>query len=132
MNMMNDIFSRYLNDFLVVLLDDILVYSYIVEQHTEHMRKVLEALKKYCLFPKESKCSIVVRGVELLGQWITSQGVGPTKEKMKAVANWEIPQDLKKVRPFLRFANYYHCFVLEYAELASPLTYLTKKDVQWV
>ena len=70
--------------------------------------------------------------VEFLGQWITPQGAAPLKQKMRAVVEWEAPQDLKGVRSFLGFANYYRRFVQGYAELASPLTYLTKKDVPWV
>ena len=92
----------------------------------------MEALKIHHLFAKSSKRSIIVREVEFLGQWITPQGAAPTREKLKAVAEWEIPQDLKGVRSFLGFANYYRRFVPGYAELASPLTYLTKTDVQWV
>ena len=60
------------------------------------------------------------------------QGAAPLKQKMKAVVEWEVSQDLKGVRSFLGLANYYYCFVQGYAELASPLTYLTKKDVPWV
>ena len=69
--------------------------------------------------------------VEFLGQWITPQGAAPLKQKMKAVVEWEAPQDLKGVRSFLGFANYYRHFVQGHAELASPLTYLSKKDVPW-
>ena len=60
------------------------------------------------------------------------QGAAPLQQKMRAVVEWEAPQDLKGVRSFLGFANYYRRFVQGYAELASPLTYLTKKDVPWV
>ena len=74
----------------------------------------------------------MVKEVEFLGHWITPQGAAPLKRKMKAVVEWEAPQDLKGVRSFLGFANYYPRFVQEYAELASPLTYLTMKDVPWV
>ena len=111
MNMMNDVLSDYLDDFVLVFLDDILIYSRTVEQHTEHLGKVLEALRKHHLYAKASKCSIMVREVEFLGQWITPDGAAPTKEKMKAVIEWETPQDLKGVRSFLGFANYYHHFV---------------------
>ena len=74
----------------------------------------------------------MVREVEFLGQWITPQGAALVREKIKVVAEWEAPQDLKGVRSFLGFANYYRHFVPGYAELASPLTYLMKQDVQWI
>ena len=79
--MMNDVLSSYLDDFVLVFLDDILVYSRIVEQHVEHLGKVLEALKTHRLFAKANKCSIMVREVEFLGKWITPQGATPTREK---------------------------------------------------
>ena len=123
MNMMN---------FVLVFLDDILVYSHIVETHTEHLGKVLKALCQHHLYTKASKCSIIEKEVEFLGQWITPQGAAPLKQKMKAVVEWEAPQYLKGVRSFLGFANYYRRFVQGYAELAFPMTYLTKKDVPWV
>ena len=68
--------------------------------------------------------------VEFLGQWITPRGAAPVKEKVQAVRNWERPQTVKDVRLFLGFANYYRRFVPKYAEVAAPLTYLMKKDVE--
>ena len=95
MNMMNDVLSDYLDDFVLVFLDDILVYSRTVELHAEHLGKVLEALCQHRLYAKTSKCSIMEEKVEFLGQWITPQGAAPLKQKMKAVVEWEAPQDLK-------------------------------------
>ena len=85
MNIMNDVLFDYLDDFVLVSLDSILVYSCIVEIHAEHLGKVLEALPGHHLFAKASKCSIMVKEVEFLGQWITSQGTVPVKQKMKAI-----------------------------------------------
>ena len=83
MNMMNDVLSGYLDDFVLVFLDDILVYSRTVEQHVDHLGKVLEALKTSRLFAKASKCCIMVREVELLGQWITPQGAAQLQQGRK-------------------------------------------------
>ena len=101
MNMMNDVLSDYLDDFVLVFLDDILVYSRKVEIHAEHLGKVLEALRRHRLYAKASKCNIMEEEVEFLGQWITPQGAVPLKQKMKAVMEWEASQDLKGVRSFL-------------------------------
>ena len=133
MHMINNVLSEYLDVFVLVFLDDILVYSHIVEEHAEHLRQVFAALRKYRLFAKASKCVIQVREVEFLGQWITPQGAAPVKEKLRAVRSWEVPQTVKDVRSFLGFANYYRRFIAKYAEIAAPLTYLMKKDVemQW-
>ena len=111
MNMINAVLYRYLDDFVLVFLDDILVHSRIVEQHVEHPVKVLEALKTSRLFAKASKCCIMVREVEFHGQWITPQGTAPTREKMKLDVEWETPQGLKGVRSLLVLANYYRRFV---------------------
>ena len=132
MNMMNDVLSDYLDDFVLVFLDDTLVYSHTVEIYAEHLGKVLEALRRHCLFAMASKCNIMEEDVEFFGQWITPQGSAPLKQKTKAVMEWEAPQDLKGGRSFLGFANYYRCFLQGYAELVSPLSYLTKKNVPWV
>ena len=77
MNTMNDVLSDYLDDFVVVFQDDILVYSCTVEIHAEHLGKVLEALHQHRLFAKASKYSIMEEEVEFLGQWITPQGKLP-------------------------------------------------------
>ena len=75
----------------------------------------------------------MVEEVEFFGQWVTPQGASPLKEKLKAVHSWEKPQTVKNVRSFLGFANYYRRFISKYAEIAAPLMYLMKKDVemQW-
>ena len=87
MHMINNVLVGYLDIFILVFLDDILVYSHTVEQHAEHLWKVFAALRKHCLFAKASKCSIMVKEVEFLGQWVTPQGASPLKEKVKAVRN---------------------------------------------
>ena len=132
MNMMNDVLSNYLDDFVLVFLGDILIHSRTVEIHAEHLGKVLEALCRHRLYAKASKCNIMEEEVEFLGQWIMPQGAAPLNQRMRAIVEWEAPQDLKGVRSFLGFANYYRHFVQGYAELASPLTYLTKKNVPGV
>ena len=133
MHMINDVLAGYLDVFVLVFLDAILVYSRTVEEHAEHLQKVFAALQKHRLFAKASKCSIMVKEVEFLDQWVTPQGASPLKEKLKAVHNWERPQTVKDIRSFLGFANYYRRFILKHAEIAAPLTYLTKKNVemQW-
>ena len=97
MNMMNDVLSDYLIDFVLVFLDDILVYSRMVEIHAKHLGKVLEALHRHCLYAKVSKCNILEEEIEFLGQWITPQGAAPLKQKMRAVVEWEASQNLKGI-----------------------------------
>ena len=83
MHMINDVLAGYLDVFILVFLDDILVYSRTVEEHAEHLQKVFTGLRKHRLFAKASKCSIMVKEVEFLSQWVTPQGASPLKEKLK-------------------------------------------------
>ena len=131
MNMMNDVLDDYLDKFVLIFLDDVLVYSANVEEHAEHLRQLLERLREQRLYAKASKCDMMKTSVEFLGQQITSDGMTPTEAKLKAVRDWSTPKDVKDVRSFLGFANYYRRFVKDFAAVASPLTTLTKKDVPW-
>ena len=133
MHMINDVLAGYLDVFVLMFLNNILVYSCTVEEHAEHLRKAFATLRKHSLFTKASKCNIMVKELGFLGQWSTPQGASPLKEKLKAVRSWERPQTVKDVKSFLGFVNYYRYFISKYAEIAAPLTYLTKKEVemQW-
>ena len=83
------------------------------------------------MFAKASKCTLHVNEIESLGQWITPEGAAPIAEKLRAVRDWEPPNSVKDVRCFLGFANYYRRFVPGYAGIASPLTLLTRKNIEW-
>ena len=131
MNFMNDVLAQYLDDFVLVFLDDILIYSNSMEEHAEHLRKVFTTFRDQHLFAKASKCTIQTSAVEFLGQWVTPSGMTPTAEKLRAVQEWETPTNVRGVRSFLGFANYYRRFVYKFTEIAHPLTELTKKDVAW-
>ena len=128
---MNDVLADYLDDFVIVFLDDILIYSKTIEDHVVHLRKVLQKLREHQLFAKASKCEIAYESIEFLGQQVTPARMSPTKVKIKAVREWNTPQDVKDVRSFLGFANYYWRYVHQFAEVAQPLIELTKKNVEW-
>ena len=83
------------------------------------------------MFAKASKCTLHINKVEFLGQWILPEGATPIVEKLHALHDWETPNSVKDVRSFLGFANYYHRFVPRYAGIASPLTLLMKKNIEW-
>ena len=130
MHMINNVLDGYLDVFDLVFLNGILAYCHTVEEHTEHLWKVFAALRKHRLLAKASKCSILVSEVEFLGQWVTPQGDSPLKEKLKVVCSWERPQTVEDVRSFLGFATYYRRYISNDAEIAAPLTYLIKKNVE--
>ena len=85
MNMMNDLFGEYLDKFVLVLLDNVLIYSTNPQDHVEHLRKVLGKLREHKLFAKASKCEFLKTSLEFLGQQICRGGMTPTKAKLKAV-----------------------------------------------
>ena len=129
MNLMNDLLQDYLDEFILVFLDDILVYSRSMEEHAEHLRKLLQCLWEQRLYAKASKCDIARTTVDFLGQHVTPAGMSPQEQKLKAVREWETPRDIRGVRSFLGFTNYYQCYIHHYADLVNPLMDLTKKDV---
>ena len=131
MNMMNDLLGQYLDQFVLVFLDDVLIYSANVQEHCEHLRKVLDKLRQHRLYAKASKCEVMKTSVEFLGQQIQRGGMTPTEAKLKAVRDWGTPKTVKDVRSFLGFANYYRRFVKDFAAIADPLTSLTRKEVTW-
>ncbi|MEM7375695.1 MAG: reverse transcriptase domain-containing protein, partial [Bacteroidota bacterium] len=132
MDMLNDIFRPYLDDFMVVFLDDIMIYSTTLEEHVEHVRKVLEKLRKYKLYAKASKCEVAKTEVEFLGHWISPKGLSPLEVKVKAIREWKPLEDVSDVRSFLGLVSYYRKFIPHFARIAGPLHDLTKKDTPFV
>ena len=131
MNMMNDLLGEYLDRFVLVFLDDILIYSANIDQHTEHVEKVLQKLREHRLYAKASKCEFVKDTVEFLGHQICGNGLTPTEAKLQAIRDWATPQNVTDVRSFLGFTNYYRRYIRNYSDIAGPLTDLTKKDMAW-
>ena len=131
MNMMNDLLGDYLDRFVLVFLDDILIYSANIDQHVEHLRQVLQRLREHRLFAKASKCEFVKTTIEFLGQQVCGDGLTPTEAKLKAIRDWATPQNVIDVRSFLGFTNYYRRFIRNYSDIVGPLTDLTKKDMVW-
>ena len=113
--------------FVVVYLDDILVYSRTKEEHVQHVRKVLEAMKKADLRIKLKKSEFHKQEIPFLGYIVSSTGFRMDPGKIEAVTNWPTPKSVKEVQSFLGFANFYRRFIKDYSKTASPLTDLTKK-----
>jgi RNase H-like domain found in reverse transcriptase/Reverse transcriptase (RNA-dependent DNA polymerase)/Integrase zinc binding domain/Chromo (CHRromatin Organisation MOdifier) domain/Retroviral aspartyl protease len=128
MTAMNNIFRPYLDQFVVVFLDDILVYSKNDEEHLEHLRKVFDILKQHKFYVKDSKCEFFKNRVEFLGHIISEKGLEVDHRKVEAIQNWPVPQTLHDVRSFHGLANYYRRFIHHFSHIAAPLTELTKKN----
>lgn len=122
----------FLNKFVVVYLDDILIYSQTPEEHAEHIRTVLTTLRQNQLFAKLKKCTFGASEVEYLGHIITNQGIKTDPIKTKAVQEWPVPKDVHELRAFLGLANYYRRFVHHYSHIAVPLTQLLHKEIPWL
>ena len=131
MNMMNDLLGEYIDQFVLIFLDDVLIYSANIQEHCEHLRKVLTKLREHRLYAKANKCDILKTSVEFLGQQIQQGGMTLMEGKLKAIRDWGTPKNMQDVRSFLGFANYYRRFVKDFAAIADPLTSLTRKEVTW-
>jgi hypothetical protein len=133
MHLMNDVFRPYLDQFVVVFLDDILIYSRTLAEHRRHVRLVLDTLRQHQLYAKESKCEFFQDHVEFLGHRIDREGVHMMDEKVKAIRQWPPPKSVDEVRSFLGLAGYYRKFIRNFSLLAAPMTDLLKKEVpfQW-
>uniref|UniRef100_A0A3B3HZ14 Gypsy retrotransposon integrase-like protein 1 n=1 Tax=Oryzias latipes TaxID=8090 RepID=A0A3B3HZ14_ORYLA len=131
--LVNDVLRDFLNRFVFVYLDDILIYSSNQTQHEQHVRQVLTRLLENKLFVKAEKCEFHVNSVQFLGYIIEAGRIRPDPSKIEAVANWEPPNNRKKLQQFLGFANFYRRFIRNYSSIAAPLTRLTSthQNFQW-
>ncbi|MCO5585991.1 hypothetical protein L7F22_039928 [Adiantum nelumboides] len=130
--LMQDIFRPYLDDFVLVFFDDILIYSKDEADHEGHVRKVLEILRQHQLYAKESKCTFCSPQVSYLGFIISADGISVDPKKIKDIVEWPQPTSVSKVRGFQEITGWYRIFVKDYAIIAAPLTGLLKKGVSLV
>ena len=127
-HLMNDVFREFLDHFVVVYLDDILVFSKNEKDHENHVRLVLEKLRSAGLYAKLEKCVFHQPQVEFLGYIISGEGLSMDPKKIEAVTSWKRPSTVRDVQCFLGFANFYRVFIQSYSKIAAPLTKLTCKD----
>jgi hypothetical protein len=128
MHMMQLLFKDQLDDFVIVFLDDILIFSKNYADHVKHVEKVLSILKENKLYAKESKCEFFKERVSFLGHVISADGVSMDESKVSAIKDWPVPASVHDVRSFLGLAGYYRKFVKDFSKIASPLSELMKKD----
>ena len=124
---MNDTFHDFLDEFLVVYLDDLLIYSKTLKEHKQHVRRVLERLRDAGLYLKPSKCVFHVQEVSFLGFVIGPEGVKMDPEKVEAITSWPAPRSVHDIRVFLGLASFYRRFIDSFSRIVTPLTNLLKK-----
>jgi hypothetical protein len=130
---MNKVFMEYLNKFVVVFIDDILIFSKAEEEHEKHLRLVFEKLRSNQLYAEFGKCEFWLTEVAFLGHVISVGGVSVDPSKVKDVLNWMPPTNVSKIQSFLGLAGYYRRFIQDFSKIAKPMTKLLKKnkDVEW-
>jgi hypothetical protein len=132
MEAMNRMLHEFLDDFVVVFLDDILIYSKTEEEPERHLHLVLSALRKNQFNGKLKKCVVWLFEVDFLGHVISQQGIAVDPKNVVAVVEWKRPSSVSEIRSFLGLAGYYRCFVPNFSSIAKPFTRLLEKDVMFV
>eukprot|EP00253_Pinus_taeda_P035941 PITA_35941 len=127
MCLMNSMFHRFLDKFVLIFIDDILIYSRSHEEHKKHLRMVLQTLREHQLYAKFSKCDFFREEIQYLGHVITKEGIAVDPEKIKMIMEWPIPKDVADIRSFMGLAGYYRRFVEGFSTIAYPITSLQKK-----
>ena len=131
MDLMNRVFRPYVDHFVVVFIDDILVYSKDRENHDTHLRVVLETLRKEQLYVKLSKCEFWLNEVSFLGHIVSKERIRVDPKKIEIVVEWKPPRNVTEVRSFLGLTGYYRGFVKGFSMTAVPMTRLLQKYVKY-
>jgi hypothetical protein len=126
--MMNEVLQPYLCKFVLVFLNDILIYSPSWESHLDHLRQVLLQLRHHKFFLKSNKCSFAQTQIDYLGHIISKAGVAIDPSKTEAMIAWPTPSTVTELRGFLGLTGYYRRFAQNYGIVAKPLTNLLKKQ----
>ncbi|GJU23011.1 putative nucleotidyltransferase, ribonuclease H [Tanacetum coccineum] len=132
MDLMNRVCKPYLDKFVIVFIDDILIYSKSEEEHEVHLKTILDLLKTEMLYAKFSKCEFWLKEVQFLGHVVNRDGIHVDPSKVESVKNWKTPESPTEIRSFLGLAGYYRRFIENFSKIAKPLTLLTQKNKAYV
>jgi hypothetical protein len=128
MYLMNKVFMEYLDKFVVVFIDDILVYSRNEEEHEEHLRLALQRLREHRLYTKLSKCEFWMKQVAFLGHVISKEGISVDPRNVQDVLSWNVPTSVGDIKSFLGLAGYYRRFIEGFSKISKPMIELLEKD----
>ncbi|GKF76000.1 putative reverse transcriptase domain-containing protein [Tanacetum coccineum] len=132
MDLMNRVCKPYLDKFVIVFIDNILIYSKSEEEHEVHLKTVLDLLKKENLYAKFSKCEFWLKEVQFLGHVVNHDGIHVDPSKAESIKNRKTPESPTEIRSFLGLAGYYQRFIKNFSKIAKPLTLLTQKNKAYV
>ncbi|GJV35261.1 putative reverse transcriptase domain-containing protein [Tanacetum coccineum] len=131
MDLMNRVCKPYLDKFVIIFIDDILIYSKTKEEHEVYLKLVLELLKKEKLYVKFYKCEFWLQEVPFLGHVVNQSGIHMDLSKIEAMKNWKAPTTPSEIQSFLGLAGYYRRFIANFSKIAKPLTSLTQKNQKY-
>jgi hypothetical protein len=131
MYLMNSVFMQELDKFVVVFIDDILIYSKTPEDHVKHLHVILQRLRDHHLYAKFSKCVFWLDTMKFLGHTISGDGISVDPSKVQEVMDWKPPTSVHQIRSFLGLAGYYRRFIPDFSRIAKPMTELLKKGVKF-
>ena len=131
MDLMHRVFQPYLDQFVVVVVDEILIYSQSEWEHEYHLRIVLQLLRDHQLYAKFSKCEFWLTKVRFLGHMVSASGVSVEPKKVDAAISWERRKSVFEKRSFLGLAWYYKIFIEDFSRLTAPMARLTRKEVKF-
>jgi hypothetical protein len=128
MYLMNKVFMEYLDKFVVLFIDDILVHSRSEEEHEEHLCLALQKLWEHRLYAKLSKCEFWMKQVAFLGHVISKGGISMDSSKVQDVLSWNAPTSVGNIQSFLGLARYYRRFIEGFLNISKPMTELLEMD----
>ncbi|KAK9094549.1 hypothetical protein Scep_026018 [Stephania cephalantha] len=131
MDLMHRVLRPYLDRYVIVFSNDILIYSKTRVEHERHRIYILSTLREHILYAKFSKCAFWLSEVKFLGHVISGQGISVDGDKIRAIIDWKTPESVSDIQSFLGLTGYYRRFVQDFSMIAAPLTRLTKKDVRF-
>ncbi|GJV56197.1 putative reverse transcriptase domain-containing protein [Tanacetum coccineum] len=132
MDLINRVCKPFLDKFMIVFIDDILIYSKNKKEHEEHLKAIMELLKKEELYAKFSKCEFWLPRVQFLSHVIDSQGIHVDPAKIESIKDWASPKMPTEIWKFLGLAGYYQRFIEGFLKISKPMTKLTQNKVKFI
>jgi len=132
MDLMNCVFSPYLDRFVVVFLDGILVYSKNEEEHTEHLRVVIQTLRQEQLHAKLSKYELWLESITFLCHVVSKEGISMDPSKFQSMKDWSVPKSITEIKSFIGLAGYYQKFMQDFSKIATLLIKHTRKGERYI